>query len=226
MDPGIGMYAVGALVVLFPAIMVTFDPREIWKRVEWADGEVPPRRCLARPPPRSRRDDGRSPHRRAGRARLLRDVRLLSRPADRGRAGLLPALRRAARVAPPPTRSRTPGRSSSPRRSATSRPTSCRCSTTTTLGSSEPDTIMSGVVFLYTSGSWPLALIVLVASVMIPLGKLVALAYLLITRAARLDRQQPRARRGSIASSSSSAAGRCSTCSSPRSPSRWCSCSR
>ena len=40
---------------------------------------------------------------------------------------------------------------------------------------------MGGVLFLYTSGSWPLALIVLIASVMIPLGKLVALAYLLIT---------------------------------------------
>ncbi len=34
---------------------------------------------------------------------------------------------------------------------------------------------------MYTSGSWPLALIVLIASMMIPLGKLVALAYLLIT---------------------------------------------
>jgi paraquat-inducible protein A len=52
---------------------------------------------------------------------------------------------------------------------------------TTTLVGSDSDTIMSGVIFLYTSGSWPLALIVLVASVMIPLGKLVALAYLLIT---------------------------------------------
>lgn len=51
---------------------------------------------------------------------------------------------------------------------------------TTTLGTTESDTIMGGVVFLYTSGSWPLALIVLVASVMVPLGKLVALAYLLI----------------------------------------------
>ena len=51
----------------------------------------------------------------------------------------------------------------------------------TTLGSVDSDTIMGGVVFLYTSGSWPLALIVLIASVMIPLGKLVALAYLLIT---------------------------------------------
>jgi paraquat-inducible protein A len=53
--------------------------------------------------------------------------------------------------------------------------------TTTTLGSTESDTIMGGVVFLYTSGSWPLALIVLIASVMVPLGKLVALSYLLIT---------------------------------------------
>jgi paraquat-inducible protein A len=53
--------------------------------------------------------------------------------------------------------------------------------TTTTLGEEEPDTILSGVAFLYTSGSWPLALIVLIASVMIPLGKLAALAYLLIT---------------------------------------------
>ena len=52
---------------------------------------------------------------------------------------------------------------------------------TTALGATEADTIMGGVVFLYTSGSWPLALIVLIASVMIPLGKIVALGYLLIT---------------------------------------------
>jgi len=38
---GIGMYAVGALVLLFPAIMVTFDPRELWQKVVWADGEMP-----------------------------------------------------------------------------------------------------------------------------------------------------------------------------------------
>ena len=40
--PGIGMYAAGAFVVLVAAIMVTFDPREVWKRVEWADGRPPP----------------------------------------------------------------------------------------------------------------------------------------------------------------------------------------
>jgi paraquat-inducible protein A len=53
--------------------------------------------------------------------------------------------------------------------------------TTQTLASSRSDTILSGVAGLYTSGSWPLALIVLVASVMIPLGKLAALTYLLIS---------------------------------------------
>jgi paraquat-inducible protein A len=46
---------------------------------------------------------------------------------------------------------------------------------------SDDDTIMGGVIFLYTSGSWPLALMVLIASVMIPLGKLVSIAYLLIS---------------------------------------------
>ena len=42
-EAGVGMYAVGALVVLFPAIMVTFDPHEVWQRVQWADDEGGPR---------------------------------------------------------------------------------------------------------------------------------------------------------------------------------------
>jgi len=52
---------------------------------------------------------------------------------------------------------------------------------TTTLVSESDDTIISGVVLLYATGSWPLALIVLVASVVIPIGKIVALAYVLST---------------------------------------------
>lgn len=52
---------------------------------------------------------------------------------------------------------------------------------TSTLTSVEEDTIISGAVLLYKYGSWHLALIVLIASVMIPLAKLAALAYLLIT---------------------------------------------
>jgi paraquat-inducible protein A len=51
---------------------------------------------------------------------------------------------------------------------------------TKTVTSSEVDTIISGAVLLYMTGSWHLALIVLIASIMIPLAKLAALAYLLI----------------------------------------------
>ena len=52
--------------------------------------------------------------------------------------------------------------------------------TTYRTGSFESDTIIAGVISLYTSGSWPLALIVLIASFIIPIGKLGALVYLLV----------------------------------------------
>jgi len=35
-SPGIGMYAMGVLVALLAAIKMTFDPREVWRRVQWA----------------------------------------------------------------------------------------------------------------------------------------------------------------------------------------------
>lgn len=46
-EVGIGMYALGVLVVLFPAIFVNFDPREIWRRVEWVEGDAAPARTEA-----------------------------------------------------------------------------------------------------------------------------------------------------------------------------------
>jgi paraquat-inducible protein A len=42
----------------------------------------------------------------------------------------------------------------------------------------QPDTILSGVAYLWHSGSWPLAVLVFVASVLVPLLKLLALSYL------------------------------------------------
>ena len=62
--------------------------------------------------------------------------------------------------------------------------------TTTTAAGAESDTIMQGVVLLWSPTGWPLSLIVLIASIMIPSAKIVALAYLLIT-----------VQRGSIANS-------------------------
>ncbi len=40
--PDVGMFALGALIGLLPAIMVSFDSEEIWRRVEWADGSYHP----------------------------------------------------------------------------------------------------------------------------------------------------------------------------------------
>lgn len=52
---------------------------------------------------------------------------------------------------------------------------------TTTAAGSAPDTIMEGVVLLWSPTGWPLSLIVLFASIMIPSAKILALVYLLVT---------------------------------------------
>jgi paraquat-inducible protein A len=64
--------------------------------------------------------------------------------------------------------------------------------TVTSLGSSQSDTIMSGVIYLLLHGDWPLALIVFVASVLVPLLKMIALVYLLLSvqRRSPLRKQQ------------------------------------
>ena len=43
--PGVGAFALGALILVLAIIASTFDPHTIWTRVVWADGTVPP------PPP-------------------------------------------------------------------------------------------------------------------------------------------------------------------------------
>ena len=50
--------------------------------------------------------------------------------------------------------------------------------TTTSLGHDTPSTIIGGVVQLLQMGSWPVAVVIFVASVIVPVGKLVALAWL------------------------------------------------
>jgi paraquat-inducible protein A len=113
--PGTGMYAAGALVVLFAMLSQMFDPEEIPARPR-QPGSI--ERTWA----------------------LIVAAAICYVPAN-----LLPVLN------------------------------------SSTLVSAQSDTIMSGVIFLFASGSWPLGLIVLVASVMIPLGKLASLAYLLVS---------------------------------------------
>ncbi len=53
--------------------------------------------------------------------------------------------------------------------------------TVISLGKAQSDTILSGAIYLLVHGMWPLALIVVFASVIVPLLKLIALAFLLIS---------------------------------------------
>jgi paraquat-inducible protein A len=66
---------------------------------------------------------------------------------------------------------------------------------TSSLFGSEKDTILSGVVYLWTSGSWPLAIVVFIASVAVPMLKIIALLFLVVStqmRSAWSPRQRAR----------------------------------
>jgi paraquat-inducible protein A len=63
------------------------------------------------------------------------------------------------------------------------------------LGRPHEDTILSGVVYFLRTGSWPLALLIFVASVLVPLAKFVILSFLLLSVRFR-SRWRPQARTG------------------------------
>jgi paraquat-inducible protein A len=53
--------------------------------------------------------------------------------------------------------------------------------TTTMLGTAEPSTILGGVVLLIHHGSYPIAAVIFIASVMVPTGKLIAITWLCLS---------------------------------------------
>jgi paraquat-inducible protein A len=64
---------------------------------------------------------------------------------------------------------------------------------TTYLGRTQSDTIISGVYYFMISGSWHLALIIFIASVIVPAFKLIVLSFLLVTLQER-SRRNPHER--------------------------------
>ena len=52
---------------------------------------------------------------------------------------------------------------------------------TTSMGKVHADTIISGVIYFMVSGSWHIALVILIASICVPLLKILALSYLVIS---------------------------------------------
>jgi paraquat-inducible protein A len=63
----------------------------------------------------------------------------------------------------------------------------------TSLGATQSDTIMSGVIYFIRSGMWPIALVIFVASIFVPLVKLLILTFLLIS-VQRRSRWRPKDR--------------------------------
>ncbi|HNY49019.1 MAG TPA: paraquat-inducible protein A [Smithella sp.] len=190
--PGIGMFAAGVLVLLLTAITITFDPRDIWQRIEWVNHSLPP--LEQNRPPALLKADSSSQQNDLFSAMSMGLVScescgLLSRPADVDNPGQCPRCGRRLAMRKHHAIQRTwaliiaalicyiP---------ANLLPVMA----STTMMSSENDTIISGVVLLYKTGSWHLALIVLIASVVIPLAKIMALAFLLITIQRRSVKEQ------------------------------------
>jgi len=182
--PGIGMFAVFALIILIAAMTVSFDPREVWERIRWVDEAALPARVEA--PMRSGEDRG-AP---AGSAEgptaaglgfvLCGACGLLSKFADQAEPGYCPRCGKALAVRRRQTIQRTWALLIAA--AICYIPANLMPVMNTTMPAyAEKDTIMNGVILLYTSGSWPLALIVLIASIIIPLAKIVTLAYLLVT---------------------------------------------
>ena len=63
------------------------------------------------------------------------------------------------------------------------------------LGKAQSDTIMSGVIYFIQTGMWPIALVIFLASIFIPLLKLLILVFLLISVQRKSSwRQQERTR--------------------------------
>jgi paraquat-inducible protein A len=169
--PGVAIWAFAAVMLLLAAAGAAFDPHDIWDRIDIARGKtaahsVAPTSALT-----------------ASRAGLFvcHECGLLSKPADAHmHEGVCPRCGAALHFRKPASFARTwafvlsaivlyiPANL-------------LPVMDTSSLFGSQTDTIMSGVVYLWTSGSWPLAIIVFIASVAVPMLKILSLLFLVTT---------------------------------------------
>jgi paraquat-inducible protein A len=169
--PGIAMWAFGAVMLVLAAAAAAFDPHEIWARIDVARGLAParPRQISASAPT-------------AARAGLFvcHDCGLLSKPAAHAHDGHCPRCGAHLHFRKPSSIARTwafviaavilyiPANA-------------LPVMDTSSLFGAQTDTILSGVVYLWTSGSWPLAIIVFIASIAVPMLKIIAIIFLTLT---------------------------------------------
>ncbi|SAL67284.1 paraquat-inducible protein A [Caballeronia humi] len=170
--PGIALWAFGALMLLLAAISAAFDPREFWERVSTSrrGGGMPGETHTSASAPT------------AARAGLFvcHECGLLSKARAHAHDGECPRCAAHLHFRKPESLARTwafliaamvlyiPANM-------------LPMMDTSSLFGTQKDTIMSGVVYLWTSGSWPLAVVVFIASVAVPMLKIIALIFLAST---------------------------------------------
>lgn len=167
--PGVAMWACGAVTLLLAAAASSFDAHQIWTLIDIEkDGKARARRVIAHPAAPT-----------AASAGLLacHVCGLLSKPLATGGGSHCPRCRTTLYFRQPDSLAHTwalviaaivlyvPA-------------VLLPVMVTGTLFGAQSDTIMSGIVFLWRSGSWGLAMIVFIASVAVPILKILSLAYL------------------------------------------------
>ncbi len=180
--PGFGMFAVFMLIVLIASMTVNFDRRAVWSKIQWVGGKAAQSNESS--------EEANEKTIQTGKPVTITGIQmglvscetcgLLMRPPHVDEPGHCPRCGTGLELR----------RHNGIQRTWALLIAAAICyipanlmpvMNTTMPGYAAKDTIMNGVILLYKTGSWPLALIVLIASVMIPLAKIIALSYLLIT---------------------------------------------
>jgi len=187
--PGTALWSFGALMLLLAAASAAFDPHEVWSRTRAAQGASAP----ADPESGTPVTPGTPTAMGSGLA-TCHSCGLLMKSAAHQHDAVCPRCGGHVHARKPNSISRTwafliaamvlyiPANL-------------LPVMNTSSLFGSEKDTIMSGVVYLWTSGSWPLAIIVFIASVAVPMLKILALVFLVIcaqTRSSWVPQQRAR----------------------------------
>ncbi|QCP49585.1 paraquat-inducible protein A [Trinickia violacea] len=167
--PGFGIWAFGAVMVLFAASAVSFNPADVWAHIDGVSNE----NVVSLVPEKS----GTTPT--AARAGLFvcHDCGLVSKPLAHAHVGICPRCGAVLHLRKPGSLARTwaflvaamvlyiPA-------------VLLPVMVSTTVFGTRSDTLLSGVVLLWNAGSWALAIVVFIASIVVPMLKIVSLAYL------------------------------------------------
>ncbi|MEM5460753.1 paraquat-inducible protein A [Paraburkholderia phytofirmans] len=169
--PGVALWTFGALMLILAAASAAFDPHDLWQRIGGHYRAAPGPEELAEPAARTAMASG---------LMTCHDCGLLTKAAPHVHDASCPRCGAHLHERKPASIARTwafliaamvlyiPANM-------------LPVMNTSSLFGSAKDTIMSGVVYLWTSGSWPLAIIVFIASIAVPMLKIIAIMFLVIS---------------------------------------------